>query len=166
MSINPGLMSSNRGDWETPQALFDLLDAEFYFAMDAAARVDNSKCPFCLIPEQDSLSVDWQEAMASADGWSSIWLNPPYGRSIWEWTAKAAYEGTRGPHTVVALLPARTDTAWWHRDVMRATEVRLIKGRLKFEIDGKPLGTAPFPSCVVIWRSLERSPLFSAMERS
>ena len=76
-------------------------------------------------------------------------MNPPYGRKIGIWVKKAKEAATQEKATVVCLLPARTDTAWWHDYVMKANEIRLIRGRLKFG-DGK--GSAPFPSAVVVFR--------------
>lgn len=76
-------------------------------------------------------------------------MNPPYGRQIGNWVKKAKEAARQGKATVVCLLPARTDTAWWHDYVMKANEIRLIRGRLKFG-DGK--GSAPFPSAIVVFR--------------
>ncbi len=74
-------------------------------------------------------------------------MNPPYGRAIGTWIRKALEESIRGA-TVVCLAPARTDTLWWHGDVMKAREIRLLKGRLTFVGAQAP---APFPSAVVIF---------------
>lgn len=140
------LLSSARDDWETPQPLFDALDAEFGFTLDAAANRGNAKRPVWYGPGspcgvEDALSVPW-------DG--VVWLNPPYGRQIGRWVAAAHRWGRSGQcQVVVALLPARTDTAWFHRHVMRASEIRFIRGRLTFEGGPYP---APFPSMIVIWR--------------
>lgn len=76
-------------------------------------------------------------------------MNPPYGRQIGIWVKKAKETARQGKATVVCLLPARTDTAWWHDYVMKANEIRLIRGRLKFG-DGK--GSAPFPSAIVVFK--------------
>lgn len=76
-------------------------------------------------------------------------MNPPYGRKIGSWVKKAKEAARQGKATVVCLLPARTDTAWWHDYVMKADEIRLIRGRLKFG-DGK--GNAPFPSAIVVFK--------------
>ena len=160
--------SMNRNDWETPDALFDVLDNEFGFVLDAAASEHNHKCIWYYAEggDLDTLSLDWQGLPSSVAAPRAIWLNPPYGREICKWTEKACSEGLKGPVPVVALVPSRTDTVWWHRDVMKASEVRLIKGRLKFELDGKAVGTAPFPSCVVVWRHNHVGPpVFSAMDR-
>ena len=148
--MNDGMMSSNRGDWETPRALFERLNAEFEFGLDAAALSHNACCAEYLGPNhadperRDGLVVEW----ATTD-LASVWVNPPYGRSIGAWVQKASTEGLS--RRVVALLPARTDTQWWHKYVMEAAEIRLLRGRVKFALGGRSVGPAPFPSCVVVW---------------
>lgn len=134
--INPGMMSSARGDWETPQWLFDLLDEEFHFTLDVCATAENAKCEQFITPEMDGLIAPWDDGPR--------WMNPPYGRGIGAWVRRAA--NARG--TNVALLPARTDTAWWHDYVMFSREIRLLRGRLRFQ--GAP-ASAPFPSAVVVF---------------
>jgi site-specific DNA-methyltransferase (adenine-specific) len=74
-------------------------------------------------------------------------MNPPYGREIGKWMKKAVEEWKRG-NTVVCLVPARTDTAWWHDYAIKG-EIRFIRGRLKF---GGGKSSAPFPSAIVIFR--------------
>lgn len=126
-----------RPDWETPPELFAKIDAEFHFGIDAAANSQNTKCEWFL---EDGLNLDW--------GRNVIWLNPPYDASLPRWVAKARAESDAGA-TVVCLLPARTDTRWWHEHVEGRAEVRFIKGRIRFV--GAPFN-APFPSCFVIYR--------------
>lgn len=130
-------------EWGTPQALFDELDAEFGFTLDAAASLHNHKCDNYFTVEDDALSRDW-------DG--VVWLNPPYGRVLRFWIRKAFEESLRGS-TVVCLIPARTDTAWWHDYVMGA-EVRFLRGRVKFVRDDGFSGSAPFGSAVVVFRGV------------
>jgi site-specific DNA-methyltransferase (adenine-specific) len=142
------LFASKRQDWGTPQALFDALDAEFGFDLDAAASPENAKCERYL--SEDALSVDWH-ALGNR-----IWLNPPYGREIGKWIEKAYLESVAGA-CVVCLTFARTDTQWWHRWALRAAEVRLIEGRITFA--GASQG-APAPSCVLIFDERRRSPRF------
>ena len=130
--------SSQTNLWSTPQATFDKLNAEFGFTLDVCALPENAKCQRFFTPEQDGL----------AQVWSGIcWMNPPYGREIGRWIRKA-YESAQIGATVVCLIPARTDTAWWHDYVVKG-EVRFIRGRLKF---GVQKNSAPFPSAVVIFR--------------
>jgi phage N-6-adenine-methyltransferase len=125
--------------WETPPWLFRHLDAEFSFTLDAAASIDNAKCERFFTVEDDALVQDWSGEV--------VFLNPPYGRVIGQWIAKA-YDEAQAGATVVCLLPARTDTGWWH-DYCAKGEVRFIRGRLKF---GNQKGSAPFPSAVVVFR--------------
>jgi site-specific DNA-methyltransferase (adenine-specific) len=123
------MFSSKRMDWRTPEALYRELDAEFSFDFDP--------CP--PEPAFDGLAVEWG---------TSNFANPPYGRELPKWVAKAHAEALLGK-TVVLLIPSRTDTRWWHDHVMGADEIRYTKGRLRFE---GAQHNAPFPSAVVIWR--------------
>lgn len=138
--LNRGLFSSASSEWETPQKFFETLDVEFGFTLDVCARPENAKCPRYFSPEEDGLRQEWAPEVC--------WMNPPYGREIGKWIQKAYEEAQKGA-TVVCLLPSRTDTAWWHEYVMRAAEVRFIRGRLRF---GGAENGAPFPSCVVVFR--------------
>lgn len=134
--------SSKRMDWETPWDLFRELDAEFRFRLDVCAEDHNHKVERYFSPEENGLLNSWHTHGAA-------WMNPPYGRAIGLWTSKAADEA-RGGATVVGLLPARTDTAWWHRDVIGSgAEVRFLRGRVRFE---GAKHAAPFPSAIVVWR--------------
>jgi len=147
MTISKALYSSRSEEWATPQAFFDALDAEFHFDLDAAATSDNAKCSRYLTRADrgylGALGLYWAE-------WGKcIWCNPPYGRGIGQWFAKAREAQAAGA-TVVMLAHARTDTRWWHEHVQGvASEVRFVKGRLKFG-DGRQ--SAPFPSAVIIYR--------------
>ena len=129
---------SEQEQWETPQTFFDTLDAEFHFDLDVCATRHDTKCVRYITPEQDALQQPWG---------GICWMNPPYGRHIGLWIQKAFHEATNGA-TVVALIPSRTDTRWWHEFVMRG-EIRFVKGRLMF---GGCVNHAPFPSAVVIFR--------------
>ncbi len=133
---------SDRQDWETPQKFFDDLDREFHFKLDACALKSNRKCDRYYSRRDNSLNKDWFPFL-------SVWMNPPYGREIPKWVEKAYEESQKGC-TVVCLVPARTDTQWWHEFCMKG-EIRFIKGRLKF-VGGKY--SAPFPSAVVIFREV------------
>lgn len=132
--------SSDRHDWETPPEVFDPLNEEFGFDLDVCATRDNSKCPSFFSPEDDGLAQSWVGNIC--------WMNPPYGREIGHWVEKAHNEANLGT-TVVALLPARTDTRWFHDHIYGYAEIRFIKGRIRF-IGGKH--SAPFPSMIVVWR--------------
>lgn len=123
------LFSSARFDWRTPQRIFDELNEEFHFDFDP--------CPSK--PTFDGLKVEWGE---------SNYVNPPYGREITKWIKKGYEEHLKGK-TVVFLIASRTDTSWWHDFIMKADEIRFIRGRLKFS-DSK--NSAPFPSAIAIFR--------------
>lgn len=152
--------SSKSSDWETPPALFAALDREFSFRLDAAANKANATCRRYFGPDQadtrlrDGLAVDWLWAVGG-ELYVSVFLNPPYSReqgiALEPWIEKAAAEAARGL-VVVALVPHRPDTKWWHRYVMHAAEIRQIPHRVKFLRDGLETDSAGFPSAVVIWR--------------
>jgi len=136
--INPGLYSSRSDEWATPRAEFLTLDEEFGFTLDACATPENAKCARFYTKADDGLAQSWRGV---------VWMNPPYGKAIGRWMRKA-YRSSQEGATVVCLVPARTDTAWWHSYAVRG-EVRFIRGRLKF---GAGTGSAPFPSAVVVFR--------------
>ena len=156
--MNNALMFSKASDeWATPQVFFDALHAEFEFGLDVAASVENRKTAVYFGPDhddescQDALVQPWTIA---ADG-HTCWMNPPYSQCR-AFIEKAAREASQGA-TVVALVPSRTDTKWWHSAVYDAAlrafrpgvEVRFVKGRLKF---GEGKNSAPFPSVVIVFR--------------
>jgi len=138
--MNPVLFSSKTDEWETPQALFDELDREFGFTLDVCALPENAKCDLFFTPETDGLSQSWKGHIC--------WMNPPYGREIGKWVKKAYEESQRGA-TVVCLLPARTDTRWFHDYIYGKAEIRFLRGRIKF-VGAE--NSAPFPSMIVIYR--------------
>jgi len=137
--MNTDLMFSSATDlWSTPQATFDALHKEFNFETDVCANQENAKCARFFTKENNGLIQDWEGV---------CWMNPPYGREIGLWLRKA-YESSVLGATVVCLIPARTDTAYWHDYCMKG-EIRFIRGRLKF---GGHSNSAPFPSAIVIFR--------------
>ena len=139
------MLSSDRMDWETPPDLFADLEAEFGpFNLDVCATDLNAKVVPFFSPEDDGLSRDW---------YGVCWCNPPYGRQIGKWIAKAHEEARAGRATTVMLIPSRTDTAYWHEHVMFASLVRFLRGRVRFLRDGEPGDAAPFPSAVVVFRA-------------
>ena len=138
--MNTKLMFSSETDmWATPQDFFDKLNEEFNFQLDVCATAENAKCEKYYTKEQDGLSMPWT---------GTCWCNPPYGRDIGKWVAKAYASSAGGEATVVMLLPSRTDTRWFHDYIYGKAEIRFIKGRLKF---GGSKNAAPFPSMVVIY---------------
>lgn len=161
--LNTAVMFGKASDeWETPQAFFDALDAEFSFDLDVAATIQNTKCKRWFGPdrtcrdERNALTACWQLGQVKA-----CWLNPPYSKCR-QFVAKAAEEARDGA-IVVCLVPSRTDTRWFHESIWNGdlqcprpgVEVRFIKGRLKFGGTGEPENSAPFPSMVVIFRPVE-----------
>ena len=142
-------------EWGTPQALFDALNEEFHFLLDACASKEIAKCPKYFSQQEDALLHRWE---------SSTFCNPPYGVSLKRWIQKGYDEARRGC-TVVMLLPARTDVEWFHRYCfVPGAEIRFIKGRLGFEgIKGR--SRAPFPSMIVVFKppkvtkSIDRKPV-------
>lgn len=139
------LFSRLRNDWATPPEIFGPLEAEFGpFDLDPAATPANAKVKAFYTIEDNGLSKPWK---------GRVWLNPPYGRGIADWMQKAHYEVHEGSaDVVVCLLPARTDTAWWHDWVQGKAEVRFLRGRIRFiGPTGMRMAAAPFPSVIVIY---------------
>lgn len=130
---------AQRTDWGTPPAMFAGLDKEFGFTLDVCASPHNAKCERYFTRDDDGIHQSWEGV---------CWCNPPYGREIPKWVRKAAQEAQRGVTTVM-LIPARTDTSWWHEHIEGRAEVRFIRGRVTFVGAEHP---APFPSAVVIFR--------------
>lgn len=129
--------------WRTPAKTFAELDAEFAFTLDPAASRP-LKPGIEWFDETDQGL--WRE-------WSGrVFVNPPYGRAIADWMRKITLERERC-EVIVALVPCRTDSGWWHDHAMAADEIRFIRGRLRFEGVDAPAGhNAPFPSCVLVYR--------------
>jgi len=137
-------------DWGTPQALFDQLDAEFSFSLDVCALPHNAKCKMYLRPEDDALSREWR---SGAPG-SSIWMNPPYGKTISSWLKKAFQTSLHGER-VVCLIPNRSNAPWWHEYVMRASEIRFVVKKIPFM--GPVKGIPFFGSCIVVFDGMRPS---------
>jgi site-specific DNA-methyltransferase (adenine-specific) len=136
--MNGGLYSSKTPEWATPQDVFDKLNAEFGFTLDPSATRENAKCPKFYTREDDGLAQNWKG--------ERVFCNPPYGREIGPWVKKMA---TGGASITVGLLPARTDTRWFHDHIYGKAEIRFVRGRLKF---GGSKNSAPFPSMIVVWK--------------
>ena len=131
---------SERTDWATPPELFAELHAEFDFDVDVCATAANAKCARFYSPEENGLRQDWAP--------QTCWMNPPYGREIAAWVEKAHREARAGA-IVVGLLPARTDTQWFHGHIYGYAEIRFLAGRVRF-VGAEH--SAPFPSMIVVWR--------------
>ena len=123
-------------EWATPIDLFTELDKEFHFTLDPCATEENAKCSKYYTIKENGLIQDWSNEM--------VFLNPPYGRNIGLWVKKLS------ENKGVALLPARTDTRWFHTYIYNKAEIRFIKGRIKF---GNSKNSAPFPSMIVIFKN-------------
>jgi phage N-6-adenine-methyltransferase len=136
------MFSSATVEWETPSDLFAELEREFGpFTLDPCATPENAKAPRYFTWQDDGRHQSWAN--------ERVFMNPPYGREVGRWVIKAWLEARFNGAFVVCLLPARTDTGWWHDYVMKG-EVRFLRGRLKFGRLGKR--NAPFPSAIVIFR--------------
>jgi site-specific DNA-methyltransferase (adenine-specific) len=137
--------SSKSQEWRTPQWLFNSLNKRFNFTLDAAASKENALVSKYYTMEDSGLNKSWER--------ERVFLNPPYGKDIKYWVEKAKLEADLGA-VVVALLPARTDTKWWHEFVQDKAFVYFMPGRVKFEGDSTPKSGAPFPSCICVWCGL------------
>lgn len=152
MGLDKRILSSSVSDtWDTPADLFAKLHAEFSFTLDPCCQEYSAKCPIYYTPQEDGLKQSWSG--------HTVFMNPPYGRTIRKWVQKAFNESKEGA-LVVCLLPSRTDTSWWHEYCMKG-EVRFLRGRLKFENRSLPswredgshkMSPAPFPSAIVVFR--------------
>lgn len=131
---------SNMVEWATPPHLFKELDAEFHFTLDPCATKDNATCQKFYTKEDNGLLQDWSG--------ERVYCNPPYGKEIGPWIRKCA---EKEAEISVLLVPARTDTIWFHKSILGKAEIHFLKGRLYFG-DGK--GRAPFPSMIVIFSPL------------
>ena len=129
--------SSKTPEWATPQDVFDKLNIEFRFTLDPAATKKNAKCKRFYTTKENGLKQPWKD--------ERVFVNPPYGRVIGAWVEKMA---TGGASVCVGLLPARTDTRWFHDYILGKAEIRFLRGRLKF---GESKSSAPFPSMICVW---------------
>ena len=130
--------------WETPQDLYDELDAEFHFDLDVCATRETKKCQMYISEKEDALTCDWRR-MIPTTKLPVCWMNPPYGNDLGKWVKKAYYEAMHGC-LVVCLLPSRTDSAWFHEYALQG-EIRFIRGRIHFVGGDRPR----FASIIVIF---------------
>lgn len=137
--FNTHLFKSDKEDWATPNWLFDELDSEFHFTLDACATAQNAKCVKYYTKEIDGLKQDWAGEI--------VFCNPPYGKELSKWVEKCYNESVNA--VVVMLIPVRTDTKWFHKFVYHNCEIRFLSRRLKF-IGSNNM--APFPSMIAIFR--------------
>lgn len=138
---NDGRWHSRGSDWSTPQELFDELDKEFHFDLDVCASDWNAKCKNYL--SENSLDLPWR---------NRNWMNPPYGKVLNEWMKKAYEESLKGK-VVVCLVPAATDTAWWHDYALKG-EIRYIRGRPRFVTKEGTWQQTFSPSVIVVFNGI------------
>lgn len=144
--VNKALFSSNTDEWGTPEILFELLDREFDFNLDPCGsrnRILKSKGMITYFPPENGLEFNWNN--------ETVFVNPPYSE-IASWCEKCFNESFTS-NIIVMLVPSRTDTRYWHNYIMKAKEIRFIKGRLKF---GGSKNCAPFPVSIVIFNDMIR----------
>lgn len=142
--MNTNLMFSSKDQtWETPQDLFDVLNNEFNFTLDPCCTKETAKCVNYFTEKEDGLKQSWKN--------HKVFVNPPYGRAIKDWVKKSANSEA---DVVVMLIPARTDTTYFHEYIYmkKNVEIRFLKGRVKFKINGESKDAAPFPSMLVIFK--------------
>jgi site-specific DNA-methyltransferase (adenine-specific) len=143
--INKGLFASISNEWETPQKFYEELDKEFHFDLDPSSNTQNHKCKFYYTIFDDGLKKDW---------FGNVFCNPPYGKELGNWVEKAYKETLimNNCDLCVMLIPARTDTKYFHTYIynVNGVEIRFLKGRLKFSNSKQ---SAPFPSMLVIFRN-------------
>ena len=127
-------------EYNTPDNIYDPLHKEFGFTLDVASTDENAKCVNHFTLADDGLKQPWSGV---------AWMNPPYGRVMQKWIRKAHAESKRGV-TVVALIPARTNTVWWHDCIQGIAEVRFIRGQVAFKGFDRGLW---MPMCIIIWQN-------------
>ena len=136
------IMFSSKTDlWSTPQDFYDKLYNEFHFDLDPCSTDDNCKCTYHFTEKENGLLQDWSGHI--------VFCNPPYGRKISQWVKKAYDESQKDNTIVVMLIPARTDTSYFHEFIYNKSDIRFVRGRLKF---GNSKNCAPFPSMVVVFK--------------
>jgi len=140
------LFSSKNNNWGTPLSFFEMLNSEFHFTIDIASSIENALCRRFYTEHDNALIQSWEGEIA--------WMNPPYGRILLPEFVKKASEETQKKETiVVGLIPARTDTLYWHNYIFDvAKEIRFLKGRLQF-VDAEQ--GAPFPSAIIVWQDTQ-----------
>jgi len=144
--------SSKHHSWETPREFFEVVERIFTmgrgFDLDAAASDENRLCERYFTAKDSALCQPWGP-LADGYGAATVWCNPPYGKLLGEFVRKAWEEAEADRAEVVMLLPPRSDTAWWHEYVMRASGVYCVRGRISFCKGGEPCSQNTFPSVLV-----------------
>ncbi len=141
---NNGRYNGNGRHWATPPEVFDPLNEEFNFTLDPCAQESTAKCKKFFTETDNGLEKSWAN--------ERVFMNPPYGKEIYAWTKKARIEAAENNALVVGLLPASTDLAWWHEDILGHAEiVKWYRGRVRFLTDGPYRASGFFPSVAVVW---------------
>jgi phage N-6-adenine-methyltransferase len=139
---NDGRWHDRGSNWSTPADLFNELAHEFIFTLDCCAESWNAKCQRYFTEKDDGLSQDWETNV--------VFMNPPYGKALNDWMKKA-YESSLKGATVVCLVPAATDTAWWHDYAMKG-EIRFLRGRPRFTTPDGMWQQTFSPSVLIIFK--------------
>lgn len=139
---NDGRWHSRGSDWSTPQELFNTYDYRFHFTLDVCASDWNAKCKRYFTEKDDGLKQDW--------GKNICWMNPPYGKVLYEWMRKA-YESYQNGATVCCLVPAATDSKWFHEFVLGTAEIAYLRGRPRFVTPEGTWQQTFSPSMIVIF---------------
>lgn len=143
MTISKTLFSSKKMDWETPQLFFEELNKKYKFDLDACASDDNHKVDNYFTEHDNALTKMWE---------GNVFVNPPYGRELYSFVEKSYSEHIRDKNRfIVLLIPARTDTKYWHEFIQNKATIKFLRGRLKFEVSGVSSDAAPFPSALIIY---------------
>jgi len=138
--------SSSSNEWETPEKLFNQLNDQWGFTLDPCATDNNAKCCKFYTKVDDGLSKSWEGEI--------VFMNPPFGREIGSWVKKAYMESMHNGAIVVCLIPARTDTAYWHDYIfgIEFVDITFLRGRIQFERHSNMVATsAPFPSAIIVF---------------
>jgi site-specific DNA-methyltransferase (adenine-specific) len=136
------MFSSQSNEWSTPQDFYDKLNQEFKFTLDPCATSNNHKCKKYYTSADNGLKQSWVD--------ETVFCNPPYGRELKKWVEKCYREHIENGITIAMLIPSRTDTSYFHDFIYNKSEIRFVRGRLKF---GGSKNSAPFPSMVVIFKA-------------
>lgn len=162
MSINDGMFSSDKDYWATPIDFFNKLNDEFNFNLDPCCYKETAKCSKYFTKDDDGLIQNWEG--------HTVFCNPPYGRDIGDWVKKCYKESKKADTLVVILIPARTDTKYFHKYIYKnAKEIRFIEGRLKFtdfRNPDKKTSAAPFPSMIVVFKNTKTKMLIKKIREA
>jgi site-specific DNA-methyltransferase (adenine-specific) len=148
--------SAKSDEWETPLDFYQGLDSIYHFTLDPCSTSDNAKCKKFFTAKENGLEQSWKG--------ETVFINPPYS-NISDWAKKCNYEYIRNNATTVMLIPARTDTDYFHLYCMEATSYGFVHHRLCFENRSLPSwrsdgshkkSPAPYPSILIIHDPKER----------